>query len=50
MIFHKSRIASIVVLSLLILFSACASSSQGYKPKYKKPDPNKPLPCPQKDC
>ncbi len=47
---RKPHIISIIALSLIVLFSACASSSQGYKPKYKKPDPNKPLPCPQKDC
>jgi hypothetical protein len=36
---------------VLLLAGACSSSrSSGYQPKYKKPNPNKPLPCPQKDC
>jgi hypothetical protein len=48
--FLKCKIGSIALV-LLIVFSACASSNRGsYKPKYKKPDPNKPLPCPTKDC
>ncbi|WHZ08479.1 MAG: hypothetical protein OJF59_002233 [Cytophagales bacterium] len=35
----------------IFLFLACASShGSGYKPKYKKPNWNKPLPCPLKDC
>ncbi len=36
-----------------VALASCASSKSGYsgyQPKYKKPNPNKPLPCPMKDC
>jgi hypothetical protein len=36
------------IISIFLL--ACAShNSTGYKPKYKKPDHNKPMTCPLKD-
>ncbi|MBS1558635.1 MAG: hypothetical protein JST69_07880 [Bacteroidetes bacterium] len=38
------------IIGCLVLLTACASSGTGYKPKYKKPNPNKPMPCPLKDC
>jgi len=39
------------VLFISVFLLACASSnSTGYKAKYKKPNPNKPMPCPLKDC
>jgi len=34
----------------VILFACASSNSTGYHPKYKKPNPNKPMPCPLKDC
>jgi hypothetical protein len=43
------RIFSLVVV-FSVVFSCASNSSAGYKPKYKKPNPNKPLPCPLKDC
>ncbi len=43
------KYGAFVFISIFLL--ACASHhSTGYKPKYKKPDPNKPMPCPLKDC
>jgi len=40
-----------LVFIILVLLFACASShTTGYKAKYKKPNPNKPMPCPLKDC
>ena len=49
----KLKIVMILLASLVTLES-CSSSKkttyQGYQPKYKKPKPNKPLPCPMKDC
>ncbi len=37
---------------MIVLLMACAGNKQrgSYKPKYKKPDSSKPLPCPMKDC
>lgn len=45
----KAKIASVLMIALLM---ACASNKPrgSYKPKYKKPDSSKPLPCPMKDC
>lgn len=39
-------------ISILLVFflMSCAARQQSYKPKYKKLDPNKPIPCPMKDC
>jgi len=43
--------AKIISLLLVILLMSCATTQRkSYKPKYKKPDPNKPMPCPLKDC
>lgn len=39
-----------VSVLIVIFLMSCASGQQSYKPKYKKPDPNKPIPCPMKDC
>jgi hypothetical protein len=39
-----------VLLISAFLFGCASSNSTGYKPKYKKPNPNKPMPCPLKDC
>lgn len=41
----------VVTLTCALMWS-CAShtTTTGYQPKYKKPNPNKPLPCPLKDC
>jgi hypothetical protein len=37
---------------MIVMLMACAGNKQrgSYKPKYKKPDYSKPLPCPMKDC
>lgn len=50
----KSRLI-IVLIACVLVTTSCASNKskttyQGYQPKYKKPKPNKPLPCPMKDC
>lgn len=37
-------------LILVFLIGCASSNAAGYKPKYKKPNPNKPMPCPLKDC
>jgi hypothetical protein len=47
---NKLTMVLVVMLSALILVSCASSGKTGYQPKYKKPNPNKPLPCPLKDC
>ena len=46
----KRYFASFSILALLLFFACASHNATGYKPKYKKPNPNKPLPCPMKDC
>jgi hypothetical protein len=50
MTFKKLKLSSIVLAALMVFGSCASSSNSSYKPKFKKPNPNKPLPCPQKDC
>ncbi len=38
------------VLLISVLLACASSKPTGYKAKYKKPNPNKPMPCPLKDC
>jgi len=41
----------IISLLIVICMMSCASGQQAsYKPKYKKLNPDKPIPCPMKDC
>ena len=43
---HRKNIF-VIGLAFILLVSSCASSR---RPLNKKLDPNKPIPCPQKDC
>lgn len=47
---NKWAVVWVLVMSALIIVSCASSGKTGYQPKYKKPNPNKPLPCPLKDC
>jgi ABC-type Fe3+-citrate transport system substrate-binding protein len=45
------RALTLFMLIFVLLVAGCASNNQqSYKPKYKKVDHDKPLPCPLKDC
>jgi hypothetical protein len=52
MILNFGKKAMMALILFGLVFTACGSSNKtsGYQPKYKKPNPNKPLPCPLKDC